>query len=55
LHNGDKATIKCPSKFAYGSAFTPAPIGMGAPIPENSDITYDVEILDCEVKPVFTK
>lgn len=55
MHKGDKATLTCPSYLAYGSAFTPAPIGMGAPIPLNSEIKYDVEVLDCSLEPKFTK
>jgi FKBP-type peptidyl-prolyl cis-trans isomerase len=46
LHKGDNATLSCPSFYAWGGARTEAPLGGGI-IPYNSDITFDVEVLDC--------
>ena len=40
----------CPSEFAFGSAYTPAPIGYGEPIPLNSPIKYEVEVLECNAR-----
>jgi FKBP-type peptidyl-prolyl cis-trans isomerase len=42
---GQKFKIDCPAKFAYGSA---SPFGMESDhIPENSDLTYEVEVIAC--------
>ena len=46
LHKGDVATLSCPSYYAWGGARTEAPLGGGI-IPYNSDITFEVEVLDC--------
>lgn len=54
LHKGDKAHLSCPSYYAYGGAFTQAPLG-GEPIPLHSDIDFDIEILDCNRVPDFTE
>jgi hypothetical protein len=53
LRKGAKATLHCPSYFAYGSAFTWPPIG-GAPIPLNSDVDFDIEVVDCNRTPTWT-
>ena len=37
---GSKATFECPASMAYGDVQKPG-------IPENSDLTFDVELLDC--------
>lgn len=50
LHVGDKAHLDCPSYYAYGGAFTWAPIG-GEPIPLHSDIEFDIEVLQCDRVP----
>jgi hypothetical protein len=50
LHNGDHATISCPAAFAYGNAWTQAPLG-GEPIPLGSDMVFDIEIEDCNHAP----
>jgi FKBP-type peptidyl-prolyl cis-trans isomerase len=50
LHAGDKATLKCPSYFAYGGAHTISPLS-DFTIPLNSDITFEVEMLECGVAP----
>lgn len=43
LHQGDKATVSCPSYYAWGGAYTLSPLG-GEPIPLHSDITFDLEV-----------
>lgn len=46
---GQKFKIDCPAKFAYGSA---SPFGMESDhIPENSDLTYEVEVIACTQLP----
>ena len=40
LDVGAKATFECPASMAYGDV-------PKANIPENSDLTFDVELLDC--------
>ena len=52
LHKGDNATLSCPSFYAWGGARTEAPLGGGI-IPYNSDITFEVEVLDCNREKVF--
>ena len=37
---GSKATLTCPASMAYGNVMKPG-------IPENSDLEFDVELLDC--------
>ena len=37
---GEKATMECPASMAYGDVMKPG-------IPENSDLIFDVELLDC--------
>ena len=37
---GSKATFECPASMAYGDVPKPN-------IPENSDLVFDVELLDC--------
>ena len=54
LHQGDKAHLDCPSYYAYGGAFTWAPIG-GEPIPLHSDVDFDIEIVECNRVPDFTE
>ena len=39
---GGKATLRCPSKTAYGAA------GAGGVIPPNADLTFTVELLGIE-------
>ena len=52
LHSGDKVTLNCPAEFAYGTAYTWAPIG-GEPIPKGSDMIFDLEIEECNIHPKF--
>jgi len=52
LHQGDVATLDCPSFYAYGDAMTWPPVG-GEPIPLNSDIDFEIEILECGRTPEF--
>ena len=54
LHQGDKARLTCPSYYAYGGAFTWAPVG-GEPIPLHSDIDFDIEVVECNRVPDFTE
>ena len=37
---GSKGTLECPASMAYGDVMKPG-------IPENSDLVFDVELLDC--------
>ena len=37
---GSKALISCPASMAYGNVWKPG-------IPENSDLEFDVELLEC--------
>ena len=37
---GSKATLECPASMAYGDVMKPG-------IPENSDLVFDVELLEC--------
>ena len=50
LKEGDKATLKCPSYYAYGGAHTISPLSDFV-IPLNSDVTFEVEMLKCGVAP----
>lgn len=50
LREGDKATLHCPSYYAYGGAHTISPLSDFV-IPLNSDITFEVEMLKCGVAP----
>lgn len=54
LQQGTKARLSCPSYFAYGSAYTWPPVG-GEPIPLNSDVDFDVEVVECNRTPEFTE
>lgn len=45
LHGGDKAIMKLPSKYAYG-------VGARPGIPANSDLTFEVEVIDVIAKPI---
>lgn len=50
LHEGDKATLDCPSYYAWGDAYTQSPLG-GEPIPLKSDIDFEVEVVQCAHVP----
>jgi len=54
LKKGAKATLHCPSYYSWTSAYTQAPLG-GAPIPLNTDVNFDIEIVDCNRTPTWTK
>jgi hypothetical protein len=54
LKQGAKARLNCPSYYAYGNAYTWAPVG-GEPIPLNSDVDFDVEVVECNRTPDFTE
>lgn len=45
MHGGDKAIMKLPAKFAYGAMARPG-------IPANSDLTFEIEVIDVIPKPV---
>jgi len=53
LKQGSKARLDCPSYYAYGNARTWPPVG-GEPIPLNSDVDFDVEVVECNRTPDFT-
>lgn len=50
LKEGTKATIKCPSNQVWGSLETTSPIGNDQ-IPKNSDITFEIEVIHCNISP----
>jgi FKBP-type peptidyl-prolyl cis-trans isomerase FkpA len=50
LKKGSKARVTCPAHYAWGNAFTQAPLG-GEPIPLNSDIYFDLSVEDCNRVP----
>jgi hypothetical protein len=54
LHEGDHATLHCPSFYAWGGAYTQAPLG-GEPIPLNTDVNFDIEVVSCNHTPTFTQ
>ena len=54
LNKGSKAHITCPAYLAYGTAYTQSPLG-GEPIPLGSDMTFDLEVLDCNIEPTETE
>lgn len=54
LQQGTKARLSCPSYFAYGNARTWPPVG-GEPIPLNSDVDFDIEVVECNRTPDFTE
>ena len=45
LTKGMKATLYCPAEYAYGSS------GAGRIIPPNSDLIFDVELIDINAPP----
>lgn len=47
---GDKVEISCPSFYVWGSAAVQSPLG-GTPIPRNSDVTFELDILECAKIP----
>lgn len=50
LKKGAKARVSCPSSFCWGGAYTQAPLG-GGTIPIDSDIDFELEIVDCNKQP----
>jgi hypothetical protein len=50
LHEGDKATLRCPSDLVWGGAYVQSPLG-GDPIPYHSDVNFDVEVSTCHRVP----
>lgn len=53
LRKASTARLTCPSFYAWGNAFTQSPLG-GEPIPLNSDVVFDLEIVDCNRTPTWT-
>lgn len=51
LKKGTHATVSCPSKLVFGSAEVQAPLG-DETIPKNSDVVFDLEVLDCNKMPL---
>jgi len=54
LKKGSTAQLNCPSYYAWGGAYTQSPLG-GEPIPLNTDVNFDIEIVDCNRTPEFTE
>ena len=54
LKEGDKAKISCPAHYVWGGAHITSPFS-GEPIPLNSDVTFDLEVLKCGEKPYYPK
>lgn len=50
LKSGTKARVSCPSKFAWGGHEADSPLG-GEPIPKNTDVVFDLEVVDCNKAP----
>lgn len=50
LKKGSKAKLSCPAQYVWGNKYTHSTLG-GEPIPINSDIDLDVEVLDCNRRP----
>lgn len=50
LKSGAKARVTCPSRLAWGGSVQDSPLG-GEPIPANSDVTFDLEVVDCNRSP----
>ena len=46
---GDKLQVLCPAKFAYGGQHVFTHFGSSM-IPENSDLTYEIELISCMKK-----
>ena len=47
LHSGDKVVMKCPSYLVLGGAHVMSGLG-GYAIPYHEDITFDLDILECD-------
>jgi hypothetical protein len=47
MHAGEKIKISCPAVYANGGAETYGDFDSFR-IPENTDLTYDLEVLECE-------
>ena len=54
LQKGSKARLSCPSFYAWGNAYTQSPLG-GEPIPLNTDVNFDIEVIDCNRTPTNTE
>jgi FKBP-type peptidyl-prolyl cis-trans isomerase len=44
---GDKMTVECPAKLAYGQTKNVYSDFSSEVIPVNSDLTYEIEVLSC--------
>jgi len=54
LKKGAKARLSCPADLAWGGAHTVSPVG-GEPVPEHSDVNFDIEVVDCNRTPSHNK
>jgi len=50
LKEGATATLHCPSYYAWGAAYTQAPLG-GEPIPLHSDVDFQIDVIECNRVP----
>jgi len=50
LSEGATATLHCPSFYAWGAAYTQAPLG-GEPIPLHSDVDFQIDVVECNRVP----
>lgn len=50
LHEGDKVKLSCPAFYVWGSAAMISPLG-GTPIPRNSDVDFELDIIECAKIP----
>ena len=54
LKKGAKAHVTCPPHYVYNDAYTQSPLG-GEPIPLNSAVDFDLEVVECNKTPTFTE
>ena len=50
MHAGERVELECPAFYAHGGAETYSDFG-SMKIPANSDLVYDLEVLNCEATP----
>jgi len=50
MHAGEQAELDCPAFYAHGGAETYSHFG-SMKIPADSDLTYSLEVLNCEASP----
>jgi len=54
LNEGAKVTLKCPAHFVWGGSHVTSPYN-GEPIPLNSDVTFELDVLKCGEIPYRPK